>query len=308
MLDFSKTFQVEIGNYRQRFLSNGCKLFCPLCPRRDQDAHFARNCASNLSDEVYGLYEGCITEAAVIRAQQECQLRFQGASKPASQDPDEDSIGKMMLSILHHHTPPYTTLHHHAFTAAATVHISEHLVYPRCPQCQAFTPDFDACAALSCGGCGTHICAWCFTTHINAQICHAHVIACPFNLAHGSLYPPSPHPVLWWSVMHEWARKRIREYILSEVASHIQQRVHEVCRKMHLHLGLVAWNGVEASGDGYRHAPKRSAPTPSFEDNVSELISMGLADRSRAVHVLEGLGNDVGAAVDLLLGYPKGPR
>ena len=84
MLDFSETFQVEIGNHRQRFLSNGCKLFCPLCPRRDQDADFARKCASNLSDEVYGLYEGCITEAAVIAAQQECQLRFQGAPKPAS--------------------------------------------------------------------------------------------------------------------------------------------------------------------------------------------------------------------------------
>ena len=111
MLDFSETFQVEIGNHRQRFLSNGCKLFCPLCPRRDQDADFARKCASNLSDEVYGLYEGCITEAAVIAAQQECQLRFQGAPKPASQDPDKISIGKMMLSILHHHTPPYTTLH-----------------------------------------------------------------------------------------------------------------------------------------------------------------------------------------------------
>jgi hypothetical protein len=88
-------------------------LFCPLCPRRDQDADFARKCASNLSDEVYGLYEGCITEAAVIAAQKEweCQLRFQGAPKPASQDPDKISIGKMMLSILHHHTPPYTTLH-----------------------------------------------------------------------------------------------------------------------------------------------------------------------------------------------------
>ena len=54
--------------------------------------------------------------------------------------------------------------------------------------------------------------------------------------------------------------------------------------------------------------PKRAAPTPSFEDNVSRLILMGLANRSRAEHVLEGLGNDVVAAVDLLLGYPNGPR
>ena len=72
-------------------------------------------------------------------------------------------------------------------------------------------------------------------------------------------------------------------------------------------LALV-WDGVQASGDGFRHAPKRAAPTPSFEDNVSRLILMGLANRSRAEHVLEGLGNDVVAAVDLLLGYPNGPR
>ena len=119
MLDFSKTFKVEIGHHRQRFLSNACKLFCPLCPRpisrpnNDKDPDFARKCASNLSDEVYGLYEGCITEAAVIAAQQECELRFKGVPKPASQDPDEDSVGKMMLSpytTIHHHTPPYTTM------------------------------------------------------------------------------------------------------------------------------------------------------------------------------------------------------
>ena len=107
--------------------------------------------------------------------------------------------------------------------------------------------------------------------------------------------------------MHEWARKRIREYILSHVASNIQQRVHDVCRKLHPTLGLVAWD-VQASGDGFRHNPKRAAPAPSFEENVSRLMSMGLATRSRAEHVLEGLGNDVVAAVELLLGYYNGPR
>ena len=314
MQDFSKFFKVEIGTFRQRFLSNACKLFCPLCPKpstrrdSDKDPDFARKCASNLSDEVWGLYEGAITEAAVIAAQQGFELRFKGAPKPASQDPDEDSVGKMMFSLLHHHTPPYTTLHQHAFTVAATAYISEHLVYPRCPGCQALTPDFDACAALPCTRCGTHICAWCFSTHINEQLCHAHVLACPFNLAPGHLYPPSPHPVLWWSVMHEWARKRIREYILSEVASNIRQRVHDVCRTMHPSLGLVAWDRVQASGDGYRHNSKRASTTPSFEDNVSKLMLMGLANQSRAEHVLEGLSNDVVAAVDLLLGYPNRPR
>ena len=312
MLDFSKTFKVEIGHYRQRFLSNACKLFCPLCPKpssrpdNDKVPDFARKCASNLSDEVWGLYEGAITEAAVIAAQQECELRFKGNSKQASQDPDEVSVGKMMLSLLHHHTPPYTTLHQHAFTVAATSYISEHLVYPRCPNCLAFTPDFEACAGLECTKCHTHICAWCFSTHKNNQLCHAHVLACPFNLAPGKLYPPSPHPVLWWSVMHEWARKRIREYIMYHVASNIQQRVHDVCRQMHPNLGLVA-DGVQDSGDGFRPLVQRAAPTPSFEENVSRLIVMGLATQTRAEHVLEGLGNNVVAAVDLLLGYSNGP-
>jgi hypothetical protein len=76
---------------------------------------------------------------------------------------------------------------------------------------------------------------------------------------------------------------------------------------MHPSLGLVAWD-VQGSGDGYRHNPKRAAPAPSFEDNVSRLIAMGLANRSRAEHVLQGLGNNVVAAVELLLGYYNGPR
>jgi hypothetical protein len=111
---FNKAMQVEIGFNRQRFVSSGCKLFCSLCmgpsTSRDRDPDFARKCASNLSDEVYALYESAVTEAAVIAAQQECESRFKSATRPPSQDPDKDSIGKMMLASLHHHTPPYTTM------------------------------------------------------------------------------------------------------------------------------------------------------------------------------------------------------
>ena len=93
---------------------------------------------------------------------------------------------------------------------------------------------------------------------------------------------------------------------MSHVASNIRQRVHDVCRQMHPSLGLVDY-GVQDSGDGFRPLVQRAAPTPSFEENVSRLIVMGLATQTRAEHVLEGLGNNVVAAVDLLLGYSNGP-
>ena len=180
--------------------------------------------------------------------------------------------------------------------------ITENLVYPRCPSCNVMTPDFDACASLHCD-CGIYLCAWCFSTHTNASLCHTHVVSCPFNLNHGQLYPPSPHPTLWWSVMHEWARKRIRDYIQSEVAPTLQQRVHDVCKRMHPHLALVAWS-EQGSGDGFRQVPDmRSAPIPTFQDNVSTLLLMGLADRIRAEHVLQGLSNNLEAAINLLLAY-----
>lgn len=101
--DFSSFIKVDITSFRQRFISNECRLYCPECSplmspsQRCKDGDFARKCASQLSDEVYSSYEAAITETAVIAAQQECELRFLRASKPASQDPDEDTIGKMML-------------------------------------------------------------------------------------------------------------------------------------------------------------------------------------------------------------------
>lgn len=196
----------------------------------------------------------------------------------------------------------YTTLHHYFYTAAATLHITEYLVNPRCPKCKGLMADFEACAALH-HTCGAHICAWCLSTHDNKAACHAHVVDCPFNLNPGQLYPPSPHPVLWWSVMYEWARKRIRDYIKAHVHPALQQRVHDTCKKMHPSLGLLAW-GVQDSGDGWRQSTeKRSARTPTFEENVTTLIMMGLANQARAVQVLEGLGNDLEAAIELLLGY-----
>jgi hypothetical protein len=309
--DFSRAVHSEISQHRQRFISNGCRLLCPLCTtgtsrRAGREGDFARQCASQLTDDTYDLYEGAITEKAVIAAQVECEKRCSTAPKPASQDPDEETIGQRT----HTFTLLNTTLHHHFSTAAATIHITEQLVYPRCPTCQGLMPDFEACASLHCETCGSTICAWCFTTHPDASACHAHILSCPFNLNPGYLYPPLPHPALWWSVMHEWARKRIRDYILAQVNPKLQQRVHNMCKTMHPHLGLVAWD-VQSSGDGYRHTSaggRRSNPTPTFDANITTLIGMGLANQARAEQVLQGLGNDLSAAVELLLGYNTGPR
>jgi hypothetical protein len=298
--DFSRHIDFVINRSRQNFIENGCALPCSLCKGELRNpAGFQRQCASQLDDRAYSFYEAAITEKAVIAAQSECELRIRSSFKPASQDPDENTIGKM---VSFHHTPPYTTLHHQFFTAAAVSVITEELVYPRCPNCKVMTPDFEACAALNCE-CGIHLCAWCFSTHKTASLCHTHVVSCPFNLNYGEMYPPSPHPMLWWSVMHEWARKRIRDYIQSQIAAHLQQRVHDVCKKMHPHLGLVAWS-AQGSGDGFRQAPElRGAPPPTFQQNVSTLMAMGLADRFRAEHVLQGLSNNLAAATNLLLAY-----
>jgi hypothetical protein len=70
-----------------------------------------------LSDDVFEKWLGCVTEPVVIAAQQECEARYLRAvkPKPASQNPDDTTIGKMMVLFLHHLTPPLGICirHHH---------------------------------------------------------------------------------------------------------------------------------------------------------------------------------------------------
>jgi hypothetical protein len=107
--DFSRHIDFVINRSRQNFIENGCALPCSLCKGELRNpAGFQRQCASQLDDRAYSFYEAAITEKAVIAAQSECELRIRSSFKPASQDPDENTIGKM---VSFHHTPPYTSLH-----------------------------------------------------------------------------------------------------------------------------------------------------------------------------------------------------
>jgi len=100
--------------------------------------------------------------------------------------------------------------------------------------------------------------------------------------------------------MNEAARKRIKEYIMTEVEDDLRELVHNAVRKEHPQLFLQDFGTV--CSDGFREAPaKRPHKIPTLEENVTTILSMGLADRTRALHVLEASANDLDAAVNLLL-------
>ena len=68
----------------------------------------------------------------------------------------------------------------------------------------------------------------------------------------------------------------------------------------HPQIGLQPFGTVVH--DGYRPAkPRRSSRLPGYDENVTILMNMGLADRARAEQVLEVMQNNVERAVDFLL-------
>lgn len=100
-------------------------------------------------------------------------------------------------------------------------------------------------------------------------------------------------------VFYEFARKNIKTHI-SSLREDLQQLVHENVRKNYPELHLQDFGTVFS--DAYR-MPSFRRPSAGLEENVTALMSMGLATRSRALQVLEGTGNDLEAAVNLLLAY-----
>jgi hypothetical protein len=95
------------------------------------------------------------------------------------------------------------------------------------------------------------------------------------------------------------------------VPEHLRHRVHEKVRERNEGVGsihLQAYGTV--SSDGYRPSPDlvpSRAPRPGMEANITALMALGLADRVRALHVLEAMNNNLEDALDMLLALQRQP-
>ena len=189
-------------------------------------------------------------------------------------------------------------------------HIAETLIQACCPNCGTYIPEFDACCALQCGrrdgrvwkpgyGCGVHICAWCLCVQASEDLMHTHVTLCDHNPNRGSMYPPTGHPVAWHHVMQEFARKRVKEYILNHVPAGLQQQVYSMVQteNQEIGLGLQPWGTIFS--DAFRPSREVRVPKqPFMEDNVTTLLAMGIVDnRAQALTVLEASENVLETAV-----------
>jgi len=100
--------------------------------------------------------------------------------------------------------------------------------------------------------------------------------------------------------MHEYARKRVKEYIESEVPEALQQLLHGKVASAFPEIGLQPFGNKFT--DGFRlRTPEHAPKIPTWEDNISLLLSMGLANRTRAVQVLELMQNKIDHATEFLL-------
>ena len=188
--------------------------------------------------------------------------------------------------------------------------ISETLIQPACPVCHKYIVEFDACCALQCGrrdgyvwtagsGCGAFICAWCLETKPEKEL-HDHVLSCDYNPGKPkSMYPPPRHPVDWNSVMHEFARMRIKRYIEENVEERLQEQVFTEVQRRNTEIGLALQTWGTLTSDGFRQSrPPRPPVRPTFEAKITTLLDMQLADtRTQAQAILEGAENDLDLAV-----------
>ena len=293
---FDHVIKTQVDEGRIFFVSIGCKLCCPCCPSTQQlPAFVMRTCAPLVSATTYQKYEDCIVQKAIIDTQKQYEARLEQARLENAQLEKQGDSEFVEVDKL-------------------AAFIGERLIFARCPnlKCANQLLDFEACAAIKCdpkeGGCGTYFCAWCLQSQpegdaTTAKVeCHTHVRACPFNPSK-NLFPPQPHPQIWQTVMHELARKRVKEYIQSvAVPEKLRKRVHEECRTRYPDIQLQ--HADQVVSDGFREIVEggRATRVFSFEQNITTLMRMGLGNRARVQHALEAMQNDLTAAVNLLLG------
>ncbi len=258
------------------------QVFCTFCtPKTPIDV---RNHAQHLNESIWNAYLEVVTESAIIKEQQRFEKILQNH---IAVSPFE--VAKMAI---------------------------EKLTLPSCPKCNVVITDFEACCELVCGrlyngcmgGCGALLCGWCF------QICKAddhgaHVRYCIYNPRPGEVFPESK--VVWKEVQIKLARDRVLQY-LSTAPRHLTSDLLAMIAKEHPQLRLQPSIGItpnpqlhlQPSTGGSSGPHLRPLPTPrqgTFIGNVDLLIAMQIATRSRAEQVLESNGNDLQAAIHLLL-------
>jgi len=286
-------------NERMQFMTSG-KIFCQYCFReapRILSPYDMQKCAPFLSQGNYDAYMELCNQKQVSKIQEALEARLRASNRELeiakSQDPEAARIGACVRCCI------VCIGDLMIFTEHMINDIGEECVQPRCPHCSAICPGFTGCCALECTSCSLHFCGWCLTGfEEDSNACHSHVRICAYNPPsnRGQLYPPSPHPQVWQEVMWEWARKRIVDRIRSHHES-LQTMLHERVRSQFPEVGLPE---SQAFTHAYR-APKSRARAGTKEENITTLMSMGIATRPRAVQVLDFFQNDLSKAVDMLL-------
>ena len=98
-------------------------------------------------------------------------------------------------------------------------------------------------------------------------------------------------------MMMEWARMRVGKRI-ALLNARFQESVHTKMKQQYPEIQLPDFGIVQS--DGFRQRQERGTHK-TFEDKVSALIEMQLADHARAVAVLEATGGNLEDATNLLV-------
>lgn len=114
------------------------------------------------------------------------------------------------------------------------------------------------------------------------------------------MYPPQPHPDLWMNVVHEFARKRVKERISRIDDIDEQKLVHKKIQEMFPEIRLPDYGIVQSDGFRPKHQRGTMLHMP-FEENITKLVDMGIADRARAIQALEINHNDLAETTAFLL-------